>query len=93
MAGFRGTGSESGRGEPNAKQLAAYIENSGFWMQKLPNSARYYKAQNVNYQQFAVEMGFYDAPAPYVYQIYSEELQKFRLAAEGFGSNNHQNIS
>ena len=23
---------------------------------------------------------------PYVYQIYSEELQEFRLAAEGFGS-------
>ena len=30
-------------------------------------------------------MGFYDTPALYVYQIYSEELQKFRLAAEGFG--------
>ncbi|MEC8126005.1 MAG: molybdopterin oxidoreductase family protein [Pseudomonadota bacterium] len=86
LAGFRGVGSESGRGEPNAKQLDAYIENGGFWMQELPNSARYYKAQNANYQQFAVEMGFYDAPAPYVYQIYCEELQRFRLAAEGFGS-------
>ena len=86
LAGFRGTGGESGRGEPNAKQLDAYIENGGFWMHELPDAARYYKAQNADYQQFAVEMGFYDAPAPYVYQIYSEELQKFRLAAEGFGS-------
>ncbi|MAW25332.1 MAG: formate dehydrogenase [Gammaproteobacteria bacterium] len=86
LAGFRGVGDESGRGEPNAKQLDAYIENGGFWMHELPDAARYYKAQNADYQQFAVEMGFYDAPAPYVYQIYSEELQKFRLAAEGFGS-------
>lgn len=85
LAGFRGDGAAVGRGDPNSKQLDSYIENGGFWMHELPDAARYYKAQNADYQQFAVDMGFYDAPAPYLYQIYSEELQKFRLAAEGFG--------
>ena len=86
LAGFRGDGQAMGRGGPNPKQLGAYIEGGGFWVHELPDNARYYKAQNADYQQFAVDMGFYDTPAPYVYQIYSEELQKFRLAAEGFGS-------
>ena len=72
-----------GRRGPNPKQLDTYIEGGGFWVHELPDNARYYKAQNADYQQFAVDMGFYDTPAPYVYQIYSEELQKFRLAAEG----------
>lgn len=30
-------------------------------------------------------MGFFDAPAPYLYQLYVEPLAKFRLAAKGFG--------
>jgi anaerobic selenocysteine-containing dehydrogenase len=40
---------------------------------------------NMAYQDFAVEMGFFDSPQPYDFQIYSEVLQKFRLAAEGHG--------
>jgi anaerobic selenocysteine-containing dehydrogenase len=86
LAGFRGAdGQAIGRGESHSDQLDRYIENGGFWIHKLPKAARYYKAHNQQYQDFAVDMGFYDSPAPYVYQIYSEELQKFRLAAEGFG--------
>lgn len=88
LAGFRGANGDAiGRGESNPEQLAAYIDNGGFWHHELPDAARYYKAQNANYQDFAVEMGFYDAPAPYLYQIYCEELQTFRLAAEGHGQN------
>ena len=30
-------------------------------------------------------MGFYDKPFPYVFQLYSEPLRKFQLAAEGHG--------
>ena len=37
------------------------------------------------YQDVAVEMGFFDSPQPYDFQIYSEVLQKFRLAADGHG--------
>ena len=86
LAGFRGeTGTARGRGEPNPAQLDAYIENGAFWHADIPAEARYFKQANAAYQDFAVEMGFYDAPQPYLFQIYSEVLQKFRLAAEGHG--------
>ena len=86
LAGFRGEGGDSeGRGEPNRNQLEAYIENGAFWQAEIPEEARYFKQANAAYQQFAVDMGFYDAPQPYAFQIYVETLQKFRLAAEGHG--------
>ena len=86
LAGFRGAeGGSEGRGEPNGKQLDAYIENGAFWQAEIPEEARYFKQANAAYQQFAVDMGFYDAPQPYAFQIYVETLQKFRLAAEGHG--------
>ena len=86
LAGFRGAeGGSEGRGEPNGNQLDAYIENGAFWQAEIPEEARYFKQANTAYQQFAVDMGFYDAPQPYAFQIYVETLQKFRLAAEGHG--------
>ena len=86
LAGFRGAeGGSEGRGEPNGNQLDAYIENGAFWQAEIPEEARYFKQANAAYQQFAVDMGFYDAPQPYAFQIYVETLQKFRLAAEGHG--------
>ena len=86
LAGFRGTdGKAQGRGAPNPNQLDAYIENGGFWSKELPENARFFKMANQHYQTFAVEMGFYDSPQPYTFQIYSEILQKFRLAAQGHG--------
>ena len=85
LAGFRGDGDAEGRGSPNPDQINRYIENGGFWMRHLPDEARYFKHANAAYQDFAVEMGFYDKPEPYTFQIYSEVLQKFRLAAEGHG--------
>ena len=85
LAGFRGDGSKDGRGDPNPDQIDRYIENGGFWIKHLPEEARYYKHANAAYQDFAVEMGFYDKPEPYTFQIYSEVMQKFRLAAEGHG--------
>ena len=86
LAGFRGeAGTSEGRGVPHPGQLDAYIENGGFWHKDIPPAAKYYKMANMDYQEFAVEMGFYDSPQPYAFQIYSEVLQKFRLAAEGHG--------
>jgi anaerobic selenocysteine-containing dehydrogenase len=86
LAGFRGAnGGAKGRGEPNSEQLDAYIANGAFWHTEIPAEARYFKPANAAYQQFAVEMGFYDSPQPYAFQIYAEVLQKFRLAAEGHG--------
>ena len=85
LSGFRGNGNDAGRGEPNPDQINRYIENGGFWSKHLPEDALYYKHANMAYQNFAVEMGFFDKPEPYTFQIYSEVLQKFKLAAEGHG--------
>ena len=86
LAGFRGKdGKAHGRGVPNPHQLDAYIENGGFWSKAIPENARFFKMANQHYQDFAVKMGFYDTPQPYTFQIYSEILQKFRLAAQGHG--------
>jgi anaerobic selenocysteine-containing dehydrogenase len=86
LAGFRGAaGGDAGRGDPNPNQLDAYIANGSFWHKDIPAAAKYYKMANMAYQDFAVEMGFYDSPQPYDFQIYSEVLQKFRLAAQGHG--------
>ena len=88
LAGFRGqSGKDHGRGDPNPDQIDAYIANGGFWSEELPENARYFKMANQHYQDFAVKMGFFDKPEPYSFQIYSEVLQKFQLAAQGHGNN------
>ncbi len=85
LAGFRGDGSASGRGAPNPDQLARYIENGSFWVNHVPAEAAYFKPWNTAYQDWAVGMGFYDTPQPYLFQLYVEPLRKFQLAAEGIG--------
>ena len=83
LAGWRDGG--DGRGAPNPDQIDRYIENGGFWMSHIPEEAQFYKMANAAYQDWAVGMGFYDAPQPYVFDIYQETLRKFQLAAEGHG--------
>ncbi|EEE37377.1 Molybdopterin oxidoreductase Fe4S4 domain family protein [Rhodobacteraceae bacterium KLH11] len=86
LAGFRGKdGDKEGRGEVNPDQLNRYIENGGFYVAHIPEGADYYKPWNTAYQDWAVGMGLYDSPQPYLFQLYSEPMRKFQLAAEGFG--------
>jgi len=86
LAGWRGAdGTQHGIGAPNPKQLAAYIANQCFWRSEIPANARYFKHANRDYLDWAVGMGLLDKPEPVVLQLYSEILQKFRLAAEGHG--------
>ena len=85
LAGFRGDGTATGRGAPNPGQLARYIANGGFHVAHVPEEARYFKPWNQAYQDWAVGMGFYDKPQPYLFQLYSEPLRRFQLAAEGHG--------
>ncbi|MDO6521950.1 molybdopterin oxidoreductase family protein [Shimia thalassica] len=85
LAGFRGDGNDVGRGAPNPEQLDKYIENGGFFVEHLPETASYYKPWNMDYQNWAVEMGLFDAPTPYLFQLYSEPVRKFQRAAEGHG--------
>jgi sulfite dehydrogenase (quinone) subunit SoeA len=86
LAGWRGRdGATHGRGAPNPEQLQRYIDNGGFWHAPIPDSARYFKMSNRDYLRWAREMGFVATEAPVVLQLYSETLQKFRLAAQGHG--------
>ena len=85
LAGFRGDGSAEGRGPVNPKQIEAYIENGGFYVSHVPEEAKYFKPWNNAYQDWAVELGLYDTPSPYIFNLYSEPMRKFQLAAEGVG--------
>jgi anaerobic selenocysteine-containing dehydrogenase len=86
LAGFRGEdGSKVGRGEVNPEQLNKYIENGGFFIEHIPEEAQYFKPWNMAYQDWAVNLGLYDSPQPYLFQLYVEPLRKFQLAAEGHG--------
>ncbi|HBB84513.1 MAG TPA: formate dehydrogenase, partial [Sulfitobacter sp.] len=86
LAGFRGEdGKDVGRGAPNPEQIDRYIENGGFFVNHIPEGANYYKPWNAAYQDWAVGMGIYDAPQPYLFSLYVEPLRRFQLAAEGHG--------
>ena len=86
LAGWRGVdGTLHGKGAPNPEQLQRYIEHGGYWRHEVPASGRYYKMANRDYLQWSQAMGFVPSDAPIVLQLYSETLQKFRLAAQGHG--------
>ena len=85
LAGFRGDGTDTGRGEVNPDQLDRYIKNGGFFVEHVPEGANYYKPWNNKYQDWAVKMGLYDSPQPYLFQLYVEPMRRFQLAAEGHG--------
>ncbi|MCR8825094.1 molybdopterin oxidoreductase family protein [Pseudosulfitobacter koreensis] len=87
LAGWR-TGEQgltAGRGAPNASQIDNYIENGGFFVEHIPKGANYYKPWNMAYQDWAVGMGLFDKPLPYLFSLYVEPMRRFQLAAEGHG--------
>ena len=86
LAGWRGEhGDQNGKGQPNPDQLEQYKKHGGFWHQAIPENARYYKMANRDYLRWATMKGFIIKPDQVVLQLYSETLQKFRLAAQGHG--------
>jgi sulfite dehydrogenase (quinone) subunit SoeA len=87
LAGWRGAGGTlEGKGPPNPRQLERYIANGGFWRREVPPRGRYFKMANHDYLQWAQAMGFLGAAEPIVLQLYSETLQRFRIAARGHGA-------
>src|SRR4030095_726815 len=87
LAGWRGAHGEcEGKGAPNPQQLERYIEHGGYWRAEVPEHARYFKMANRGYLEWAQRMGFLGKAEPVVLQLYSETLQKFRLAAQGHGA-------
>ncbi|CUI27249.1 molybdopterin oxidoreductase family protein [Cognatishimia activa] len=86
LAGFRGKdGSEYGVGEKNPDQLKQYIENGSFWQQKLDPEHAYFRHANRGYLDWGIEKGIRLTPDATIFQLYSEPVQRFRLAAEGHG--------
>ncbi|MEP2891553.1 molybdopterin oxidoreductase family protein [Tateyamaria sp.] len=87
LAGWRmgEKGLTSGRGDVNEGQLDNYIENGGFFVEHIPEGANYYKPWNAAYQDWAVKMGVFDSPQPYLFSLYVEPMRRFQLAAEGVG--------
>jgi sulfite dehydrogenase (quinone) subunit SoeA len=85
LAGFRGNGDAVGRGPVNPDQLQRYIDNGGFFAAHIPEEGLYYKPWNQAYQDWAVTIGLYDKPLPYLFSVYSEPMRRFQLAAEGHG--------
>jgi len=85
LMGFRGDGEAEGRGAPNPRQMQRYIDNGAFYQAHVPAEAGFYKPWNAAYQDWAVKLGLYETPQPYLFNIWSEPLRRFQLAAEGFG--------
>jgi anaerobic selenocysteine-containing dehydrogenase len=85
LAGWRGKDGESHlRGEPNPKQWEKYIEHQSFFSYPWPDNMRYYRFANKDYLEFAEKHALFGTPpVQVILQIYSEPLQKFRLAGQG----------
>jgi sulfite dehydrogenase (quinone) subunit SoeA len=87
LAGWRGRdGSKHGVGEPNPHQLEVYKANNCYWHAPVPAAGRYYKMANREYLAWAKSLGFVGSTDAIVLELYSERLQKFRLAALGHGT-------
>jgi anaerobic selenocysteine-containing dehydrogenase len=87
LAGWRGRdGGKQGVGEPNPDQLEVYKSHDCHWETKIPDAGRYYKMANRDYLAWAKSLGFVGSTEPIVLEMYSERLQKFRLAAQGHGA-------
>jgi sulfite dehydrogenase (quinone) subunit SoeA len=86
LAGWRGRGGEKVmRGEPNPRQWERYAENGCVFHHKLPRSYQFMRNWNRGYHEWASRTRVRRYTDPIMIQIYSEVMQKFRLAAQGRG--------
>ena len=84
LGGWRGKdGTESLRGEPHPDQWQRYIDNGCFYEHKLEPEQLYYKFANQSYLDWAHSVGLVERTDPIIMELYSETLQRFRLAGEG----------
>ncbi|MGB0866637.1 MAG: molybdopterin oxidoreductase family protein, partial [Granulosicoccaceae bacterium] len=84
LAGWRGENQDQSLvGAPNEEQWERYAENGCFHQVDLPPEHRYYRFANKDYLAWSKSVGFNGHDGPIVMDLYSEILQKFRLAGEG----------
>ena len=61
----------------------AMSKNGCFHVHELPENQRFFKHANKDYLEWAKSVAFNGSTDPIVFELYSETLQKFRLAARG----------
>lgn len=84
LAGWRGQGGEKFmKGAPNPKQWEMYEKNNCVFHYELPKSYQYMRNWNQGYLEWAKRHSLTRYAEPINIHIYSEVLQKFRLAAQG----------
>ncbi|MBK1699657.1 sulfite dehydrogenase subunit SoeA [Thiococcus pfennigii] len=84
LAGWRGKGGEKFlKGEPNPRQWEMYASNGCVYHHELPRSYQYMRNWNKGYLHWARAHGMTRYAEPIVLHVYSEVLQRFRLAAQG----------
>jgi len=84
LAGWRGKGGEKFmKGEPNPNQWEMYEKNNCVYQYHLPVSYQYMRNWNQGYLTWAQDHRLTRYDEPINIHIYSEILQKFKLAAQG----------
>ncbi len=84
LSGWRGKGGEKFmKGEPNPNQWEMYEKNNCVFHYELPRSFQYMRNWNKGYLEWAQEHRLTRYAEPINIHIYSEVLQKFRMAAQG----------
>jgi anaerobic selenocysteine-containing dehydrogenase len=71
------------KGEPNPNQWEMYEKNGAYFHYELPKSYQYMRNWNQGYLEWARYHGLTRHVDPINIHVYSEVLQKFRLAAQG----------
>src|SRR3990170_1733401 len=86
LAGWRGKGGEKFmQSEPNPRQWEMYAKNNCVFQYKLPPSYQYMRNWNKGYHEWSQRNRIARYAEPILVHLYSEVLQKFRLAAQGKG--------
>ncbi len=84
LAGWRGkNGDQHLCGEPNPKQWEAYIDNQCFFQHDFDLDQSFYRHANRHYLELAKKAGWVGTTDQIVIELYSETLQKFRMAGQG----------
>jgi anaerobic selenocysteine-containing dehydrogenase len=73
------------RGEPNPRQWEMYAQNNCVFQYRLPPSYQYMRNWNRGYLDWSQRNRITRYAEPILVHLYSEVLQKFRLAAQGKG--------
>jgi anaerobic selenocysteine-containing dehydrogenase len=84
LAGWRGEQQDQHlTGAPNPEQWERYQENETFFEHTYPEEIRYFRHANRDYLEFAKNAQWIGSTDQMIIELYSENLQTFRLAAQG----------